>query len=112
MSRVRVTDGAYDVSGYQRKTDASTAATEREMLSYEWLRKRINRRGISGANDVEIVVGKHAERRRVLRVREEALRSRGVPSKVYMPKTCSLSDPSFEFRDLHESERLALFVGE
>lgn len=63
-------------------------------------------------NDHEIVVGRHCERRRVLRVAQEELAVRGAQCRSYAPQNVSLSDPSMEFGDIFRSENLTIHMGE
>merc|ERR1711920_244677 len=86
MSRVRVTEEDHDLAPYPRMVDESTSDASSPQLSYEWFRKGLLRTGLAFLNETEIVVGKHVERRRVLRVREEELRAKGTCSKSYTPR--------------------------
>lgn len=63
--------------------------------TYRWLYDDVRANGLERANDIEIVVGKHTERARVLHVLEEALHDRGVPieSRTYDPVTLNETNP-------------------
>eukprot|EP00392_Amoebophrya_sp_AT5.2_P017395 g17745.t1 len=68
-----------------------------EEYPYEWLRDRIEALpGVDGVNLTEIIVGKHSERRRVLRVRREALLGKGMACAKFSPLLLNYGNPLIE----------------
>ena len=78
---------------------------------YGWLARRILRGGVAAANQTEVVVGTHRERKKALRVLTDHLPGE---QRVYVPQCLDMTDPSIEFPDAFGEgvEPLRLTMGE
>eukprot|EP00392_Amoebophrya_sp_AT5.2_P017625 g18013.t1 len=90
-----------------------------EEFGYDWLREILEADGnaVAAMNRVEIVVGCHSERRRVLEMRREVLHRRHFAGHTYTPRAINLQNPLLEGFDDEDNDRgraepLALFKGE
>ena len=96
-------------------TEFQSVGEDDAEYDYGWLQVRTLLGGLPAVNSVEIIVGTHAERRRVLRVVSESLHLRGLRGRVYNPNALNTSNPLIEGFDPDDSVRvdsLELFLGQ